>query len=154
MPFKRMTNKNFQSFAKQIEDIRNSKRDGSLSIFQGLLDSKLSESEKETERLCSESRVFVAAGTETTASMLSMITFHLLENPDILKKPKSELEIAIPDMSIKPAASQVENLPYLVSQNLKMADRLRSDKSQECYNTGNSPTSSTSKHAPGKIRTR
>jgi len=59
-----------------------------LSIFQALLDSKLPELEKSTERLYSESRVLLVAGTDTTGMMLTRIVFHLLSNPVALKRLK------------------------------------------------------------------
>jgi cytochrome P450 len=98
-----------------IEDIKKSKRDGSLSIFQGLLDSKLPASEKSTERLFCEARIVLAAGTDTTATMMTKLIFHLLADPDVLQKLKAELEGAIPDVNKLPTAAQVENLPWLVS---------------------------------------
>jgi cytochrome P450 len=102
---------------KQLEDIRDSKRDGSLSIFQALLDSKLPESEKSNARLFCESRVILAAGTDTTGTMLTKIVFHLLSNPAALKRLKKELETTIPDPNTPPTSVQVENLPYFVSHN-------------------------------------
>jgi cytochrome P450 len=87
-----------------------------LSIFQALLDSKLPESEKSTERLFSESRVLLAAGTDTTGMMLTRIVFHLLSNLVALKRLKKELEIAIPGPNILPTSAQVENLLYFVSR--------------------------------------
>ena len=80
-----------------------------------LLASKLPDSEKSTDRLFCESQVLLAAGTETTALTLAKLTYHLLENPDILKRLKRELKEAIPDADVVPMISQVENLPYLLS---------------------------------------
>lgn len=104
-----------QLIENQIEDVKKSKRDGSLSIFQGLLDSSLPAAEKPKERLFMEARVILAAGTDTTATMMTKLIFHLLSNPDVLQKLKAELETAIPDANTLPIAAQVENLPYLVS---------------------------------------
>jgi cytochrome P450 len=103
-----------------IEDIKKSKRDGSPSIFQGILDSKLPNSEKSTERLFYEARVVVAAGTDTTATTMTKLIFHLLSNPDVLQKLKAELETALPDANALPTAAQVENLPWLVSTLTRM----------------------------------
>lgn len=43
------------------------------------------------------------------------MTYHLLANPDKLKKLKEELDLALPDPDIPPTASQVEHLPYLTA---------------------------------------
>lgn len=44
---------------------------------------------------------------------LSAITCELLTNPEILKKLKAELALAIPDPNKTPTCAQIENLPYL-----------------------------------------
>lgn len=44
---------------------------------------------------------------------LSAITCELLTNPDVLKKLKAELALAIPDPNRSPTSAQIENLPYL-----------------------------------------
>lgn len=44
---------------------------------------------------------------------LSAITCELLTNPEILKKLKAELALAIPDPDKTPTRAQIENLPYL-----------------------------------------
>jgi cytochrome P450 len=88
--------------------------DGGTTIFHGLIGGDLAESEKTDERMIDESRVLLAAGTDTTARALSVITYHLLADSERLKKLKSELQTALPDPSTLPRCSQVETLPYLV----------------------------------------
>lgn len=85
-----------------------------------MLSSELPQSEKSTERLLRESQVLISAGTDTTASVLSNAMFHLLSNPDQLKKLKVELVTAIPDPRSMPSSLQIENLPYLVIFYLKL----------------------------------
>lgn len=84
------------------------------TIFHGLIGGDLPESEKTDERMIDESRVLLAAGTDTTARALSVITYHLLADPARLKKLKAELDTSLPDPDILPRCSQVETLPYLV----------------------------------------
>jgi cytochrome P450 len=88
--------------------------DGGKTIFHGLISGDLAESEKTDERMIDESRVLLAAGTDTTARALSVITYHLLADPARLKKLKAELDTALPDPDALPRCSQVETLPYLV----------------------------------------
>ena len=105
-----------QTLRQQIVDIKAGNSDyGSESIMQTLLASKLPEPEKSTDRLFCESQVLLSAGTDTTASTLAKLTYHLLEKPEMLKRLKKELEMAIPEAAAVPLISQVENLPYLVS---------------------------------------
>ncbi|KAF5875950.1 putative cytochrome p450 protein [Botrytis fragariae] len=102
-------------WSKQIEDIKSSsdKDAGKNTIFHGLLNSKLPDSEKETPRLVHEAQLTVFAGQDTTASTMAATVFELLANPDKLIKLKKELAIAIPDPNILPSYAQVEHLPYL-----------------------------------------
>jgi hypothetical protein len=94
------------------------------TVFDEILNSNLSDYEKRPERLLEESQNIAVAGTETTAWTLSVLTFHLLSNPDKLKKLRAELEKAIPDVSAPlPPIKDLEQLPYLtavVSEGLRL----------------------------------
>ena len=57
----------------------------------------------------------VIAGTLTTAWALSVITYHLLTVPAVLRKLKAELATAIPDPSKSVPLSALEQLPYLTA---------------------------------------
>jgi cytochrome P450 len=86
------------------------------TIFHGLLSSSsLPESEKSTSRLVDEARILLAAGTDTTANTLAAITYHLLANPEVLRKVKTELETVIPKSDNMPKSSEIESLPYLTA---------------------------------------
>lgn len=82
------------------------------TIFHGLLQSNLPESEKASDRLAEEAHVLLSAGTDSSANTLSAITYHLLTNPSKLRMLRAELKAAIPEGHF-PTFSQVENLPYL-----------------------------------------
>ncbi|KAI9774497.1 MAG: hypothetical protein M1839_001685 [Geoglossum umbratile] len=104
---------------EQIQQIMDNPNDVSYSsksqptIFHELLCSDLPAKEKSFDRLCTEGITIVSAGAETTAATLGVITFFLLDNPEILKKLKKELEVAMPDLE-KPAKwRELEQLPYL-----------------------------------------
>jgi cytochrome P450 len=85
------------------------------TIFHGLLQSSLPESEKDSTRLAEEVSVLLSAGTDSSANTLSAITFYLLSNPEILRKLRDELKTAILDKGERefPRFSKVETLPYL-----------------------------------------
>lgn len=80
------------------------------TIFHDILTSDLSQSEKTLDRLWQEGQTFVAAGTETTAWCLTVITFYLLQSPEQLKRLRKELLEANATTS-----TQLEKLPYLTA---------------------------------------
>ena len=67
------------------------------------------------DRMIDEARILLGAGTDTTASTLAAITYHLLENPSIIKRLREELIEAMPDPKIMPISTQIEALPYLTA---------------------------------------
>jgi cytochrome P450 len=83
------------------------------TVFRDILDSNLPQREKTVERLWQEAQVFIFAGTETAAWMLSVTTFYILSTPHILQKLKVELRAAIPDAHKIPSWKELEQLPYL-----------------------------------------
>ena len=80
-----------------------------------LNNSNLPDAEKSTARLRDEAIVLIGAGTDTTANTLAALTYHLLANPLILKKLKTELAEAIPDVETLPESTRIETLPYLTA---------------------------------------
>jgi cytochrome P450 len=78
------------------------------TIFHDILTSDLAEEEKTLDRLWQEGQTFVAAGTETTAWCLAVITFYLLQSPEKLQRLREELLKADVSSSI-----ELEKLPYL-----------------------------------------
>ena len=94
-------------------------------IFHEILQSKLPESDKTDSHLSEEALTIVGAGTATVAWVLSVATYHLILNPRILTKLKSELKSAIPDPDTNVPVEVLENLPYLeavVQEALRIAD--------------------------------
>jgi len=83
------------------------------TIFHELLESNLPPHEKSIDRLGDEAQLMIGAGLETTAWTLTTISFHLINNPSILHKLRSELEAAIPDLTARPDSRFLEKLPYL-----------------------------------------
>ena len=84
------------------------------TIFQAILDSDLPANEKTVVRLEGEGGVVVAAGSETTARALSVITFYIMHDKSILQKLRDELSQIEPESDGFFALSQLETLPYLV----------------------------------------
>ncbi|KAH7210303.1 cytochrome P450 [Fusarium oxysporum] len=80
-------------------------------VFNEILNSNvLPEEEKSMYRLSGEGFVFLVAGTETTAAILTVMTFHLLHQPKIYACLMKDLEGIDPN-NLKWA--QLEQRPYL-----------------------------------------
>jgi len=84
-----------------------------LTVFRELLGSKLPGEEKNIERLTEDAVTLVTAGSETVSWTLSVTTYHLLTDPRVLRNLKAELRTAIPDLTLRPSLTALENLPYL-----------------------------------------
>lgn len=65
------------------------------------------------DRLGDEAQLMIGAGLETTAWALTTTSYHIINNPPILKKLRAELEEAIPDPAAQPDLVYLERLPYL-----------------------------------------
>ncbi|KAI4254729.1 MAG: hypothetical protein L6R42_007068, partial [Xanthoria sp. 1 TBL-2021] len=82
-------------------------------IFAALLGSNLPPQEKSADRMSSEGMGLLVAGSETTAQTLSITTYHMLANPDILAELRKQLENAIPEAGTLPPLAELEAVPYL-----------------------------------------
>ena len=112
-----------QEMHKEIVEIKEelakgNKPGGRTTIFYDILtNNNLRPQEKQTAYLMDESQVVVAAGTVTTAHILSILTYHLIDNPEILEKLQSELRTVMPDSQTQATWQQLESLPYMVCHN-------------------------------------
>ena len=95
------------------------------TVFHSLRDDDdLPPSEKSLPRLVTEASSLTAAGTLTTAHMLSATTYHILNNPPILSTLMAELETAFPDAAMACSLQILEKLPYLnavISEGLRLS---------------------------------
>lgn len=83
------------------------------TIFGSLLQSDLDALDKEPQRLADEAAAVIGAGTETTSWALSVITYHLLTQPQLLAKLTDELQTVVKDPRHLPDWTTLEHLPYL-----------------------------------------
>lgn len=83
------------------------------TVFSALLDSSLPPEELSVTRLQHEAISVTGAGIETTMRALSLASFHLLDNPPVLKHLREELVTAIPDPENPPSWDELGRLPYL-----------------------------------------
>ncbi|EAQ88706.1 hypothetical protein CHGG_05325 [Chaetomium globosum CBS 148.51] len=82
-------------------------------LFEGLM-SKREEWNLDLQRLQSNATLIAAAGSETTASLMAGVTFHLLQNPEALEKLNKEVRSAFKSADEITIAS-VSRLPYLLA---------------------------------------
>ncbi|PSR80440.1 cytochrome P450 [Coniella lustricola] len=85
------------------------------TIFEGLLNSKLPESDKTDLRLASEAQLVVFAGEGTTAWTMHAALFHILTHPKVYTRLKTELATLSPTADGIPSLNEVESLPYLAA---------------------------------------
>jgi hypothetical protein len=115
-----------QSIREQVVEVVNSP-EGTFdkrshpTIFHEMFNSDLPPREKDINRLWQEGQVVIGGGTETVGNALTVTTFHLLSNPDIMRRLKEELAEAIPDVTDIPSWQRLEQLPYLVSLSPRLA---------------------------------
>ncbi len=91
------------------------------TIFHELHTSNLPPYEKSTDRLAQEGMFLLFAGYDTTGNALSVMTYHVLSNPDVLEKLRKEIGPLMLAKDGKPAWPDLEKLSYLVSFCLSLA---------------------------------
>lgn len=89
---------------------------GMKNVFHELRDSKhLPDKDRNMEYYAKEAVSFIGGGTETTASALTTLSYHLLANPEILRRLREEVASIMPeDRQYMPSLATLEALPYLV----------------------------------------
>lgn len=89
------------------------------TIFAQILSSDLlSGQEFSDQRLIDEGVLIATAGSETTAWAITIATYHVMRNPQVLKKLREELRTIsaeIPTGCTVPSWSALEKLPYLTA---------------------------------------
>ncbi|KAK4496736.1 hypothetical protein PRZ48_012719 [Zasmidium cellare] len=84
------------------------------TVFHEMLDSPgLPPEDRTTFNLVNQAQVIIGAGLTTSAAHLANTTFHVLNNPRILKRLQQELEEAMPDPDVMVPLATLEKLEYL-----------------------------------------
>jgi cytochrome P450 len=84
------------------------------TIFHAFLRSdELPAADRNIEHFTDEAQTLVGAGQITTATTLAAITFHVLDNPEVLRRLKEELAEAMPNPRLLPTLPKLEQLEYL-----------------------------------------
>ena len=85
------------------------------TIYEAMTDASVPPEEKTMERLRDDGLIMLAAGTETTARVLTMGAFYIYRDEVVLRALREELVGAMPTPDTKLSWTQLEKLPYLVS---------------------------------------
>ena len=101
----------------QIEEIQRDRAQGNVSrnkgtIFTEMMEAPLVPSEMETTRIADEAAGIVGAALETTKWALSVITYYVLSDREILNRLKKELNDA---QAHSLSIPELEKLPYLMA---------------------------------------
>ncbi|KAG9242947.1 cytochrome P450 [Calycina marina] len=117
--FLRQAEKAIQNLPR-FEDQKNNEPTG---LFQVLLESNLSDHDKDVPRIAQEGSEMLSA-SGTTARVMSSCMFWLLERPETLRRLQKELDEAIPDPGQIPLTKELEKYPYMdavIKESLRMA---------------------------------
>ena len=119
----------FQGFRRQIVETkealaRGEKPVGQETIFYDVLtNDSVRPQEKETDHLVQEAQAIIGAGTVTTGHILAIVSFYLIDNPQVLEKLQTEIGGLMSETGPSPKWQQLEQLPYLsavVSEGLRI----------------------------------
>ncbi|KAA8642750.1 cytochrome P450 [Aspergillus tanneri] len=113
---------------QQLRQILSSKKDtakesATPTIFHDILTGHLPPEELTLKRLTEEATSVNGAGMETVTWTLSVACFHILDQPAVLARLKTELQEAMPNPQEILPSDQLEKLPYLsavVSEGLRL----------------------------------
>ncbi|CBF87384.1 protein CYP58D1 [Aspergillus nidulans FGSC A4] len=83
------------------------------TMFHALTAPEVPPEERTLQRLQDEGLVLFAAGTETTATILGVALFHILNNKEVHRKLRNELDQELPTPQAGTTWRQLEKLPYL-----------------------------------------
>ena len=128
------------------------------TTFDGIIQSDLPPSELSVERLEDEAVSITGAGIVFAEWTSTLACFHIISDPQILRRLKLERTAAIPDPQSSVSLTEMEKLPYLMacveeSRSITFSSRLHahfSPRYPSCLRT-NGPIPTDSTWHPNKI---
>lgn len=116
--------KKIKADPEMMSSIRTEKRRKD-TIFAQILSSDLPEHELSDQRLIDEGVLIATAGSETTAWAITITTYHIMKNPNVLKMIRDELnQVAVPGGERIIPWTTLERLPYftaVIKEGVRMA---------------------------------
>lgn len=110
-----MAGKAFARYSEQGKGLRERPQDEtSKDIFETILESSLPIEEKRPKRMANEVFNLLIAGSLTTSKTAVVAVYHILDNPEVCGRLRTELIEAIPDKHTMPSVKTLQNLPMLV----------------------------------------
>ncbi|KAJ5671881.1 cytochrome P450 [Penicillium longicatenatum] len=104
---------------RAIQDQQDGKLDDEQkkrAIYPAMLaNDKVPPSEKKAKRLQEDATFFMLAASDAPSEALVITSFHILDNPEVLRRLKDELFSAFPDVTSIPSLDELERLPYLTA---------------------------------------
>ncbi|XXG95762.1 hypothetical protein Hte_002033 [Hypoxylon texense] len=94
------------------------------TIFDALTDPSVPPEEKTPRRLEDEGMLVIIAGTETTARALTVASYHLFQNRQLMLKLRDEIRTVMPTPTTEAPWLELEQLPYMsgvVSEALRLS---------------------------------
>ena len=110
-----MAGQAFASYCEQANGLQSkSQEETSKDIFETILASNIPLEEKHPKRMANEVFNLLIAGSLTTSKTAVVAVYHILDNPEVCKRLRTELFEAIPDKNAMPSVKDLEKLPMLV----------------------------------------
>jgi len=86
-----------------------------LTVYDAIQKSSLPPNEKTVGRMSQEITVLITAGSDTVARILQNAIFHLVVNPEVLARLRTEIIQVMPEIYSTPSVKTLKELPWLVS---------------------------------------
>ncbi|KAJ5668037.1 uncharacterized protein N7477_006607 [Penicillium maclennaniae] len=109
---------------QSVYALQNAGKQHTGTIFHALSDPSLPAEERTPIRLKNEAMTIMGAGTETTARVLAVGSFHLYRDETMVQRLRDELRTVMPEPTSKASWGQLEKLPYLtavINESLRLA---------------------------------
>lgn len=102
-------------------------QDNSRNLYHALLSSSLPPEEKEAKRMAHEGFEILLAGSDTTARTMGIAFYHVMANPYVGKRLKTELETVMINPHGQVDLRKLEALPWLVCPTLCVLTTYQAD---------------------------
>ncbi|KAF5855755.1 hypothetical protein ETB97_008473 [Aspergillus alliaceus] len=102
---------------------------GSWTMFKNMISAAEKSTRLTKEHLIAEGMLMIVAGTDTTATSLSVTLHNLLQQPEIYKKLQDEARTVLPTLDSRPPFQELDALPLLdacIKEGLRISSPVQS----------------------------